>query len=194
MTTHTTKIQLTLLVLLMAALPARGALDLTTAGGYGLSLGNSPRLRGLRINLRDHDVQRVDGINITLWRARPNKAAEYNGVLLGLWGPEGGRIRGVSAGLAGVSAADQLSGVALGLVGVASDRNATGLVLGGMGTGVGGDAAGIVAGGIGVGVGGRLRGDPAARAWDMSDAPVLAVPSSARNWRRDAVTAGSQSG
>ena len=35
-------------------------------GGYGLALGNEPRIRGLRLNLRDHQVHRVDGINLQL--------------------------------------------------------------------------------------------------------------------------------
>ncbi|MCC7264609.1 MAG: hypothetical protein IT369_19010, partial [Candidatus Latescibacteria bacterium] len=35
------------------------------AGGYGLALGNEPVARGLRLNLRDHQVQRVDGLNLT---------------------------------------------------------------------------------------------------------------------------------
>lgn len=31
----------------------------------GISIGNSPRWTGLRLNLRDAHVRRVDGINIT---------------------------------------------------------------------------------------------------------------------------------
>ena len=43
-------------------------------GGYGLSFGNSRRITGVRVNLIDHQVERVTGLNLTLWtpKANPN--------------------------------------------------------------------------------------------------------------------------
>src|SRR5690606_41160977 len=49
-------------------LPGPGrSLDLGIAR-YGVSFGNSSRWTGVRINWSDRDVQRVDGLNLTLWR------------------------------------------------------------------------------------------------------------------------------
>ena len=46
----------------------------------GISLGNSPRHTGFRLNWRDEAVRRVNGVNVTLWRPGPNPFAEINGL------------------------------------------------------------------------------------------------------------------
>ncbi len=56
------------LALLAAPFPAKAdSLDIAV-GGVGLSLGNSSRLTGVRVNLVDHEVQSVTGLNLTLWK------------------------------------------------------------------------------------------------------------------------------
>ena len=54
----------------------------------GLSLGNSPRWNGLRINVVDKNVETINGLNLTLWAAsRRNPRAELRGIADGLIGP-----------------------------------------------------------------------------------------------------------
>ena len=43
--------------------------------GYGISFGNSKKFTGLRFNFRDKRVDRIDGMNITLWKADENEDA-----------------------------------------------------------------------------------------------------------------------
>ncbi|MBD3334971.1 MAG: hypothetical protein GF355_05600 [Candidatus Eisenbacteria bacterium] len=138
--------------------PAAGAesLDLGVSG-YGISLGNSRSFNGLRINAVDDHVQRVNGINLTLWRAKDNDGAEMNGLLVGLVGPDGGDVNGVAAGLVGVGAAERLRGAAIGGVGVGAPH-VTGIAVGGIGLGATERLLGIGIGGIGVGAGERLQG------------------------------------
>ncbi|HUV35853.1 MAG TPA: hypothetical protein VMX58_02830, partial [Patescibacteria group bacterium] len=62
------------------------SLDLAV-GGYGISLGNSKRFRGLRINAVDRDVENVIGVNVTLWRPDENPDAVVHGIAVGLYGP-----------------------------------------------------------------------------------------------------------
>jgi hypothetical protein len=60
----------------------------------GLSIGNSRRWTGLRINFQDRAVERVDGVNVTIWNAKDNDAMVVNGLALGIAGPVGGRFNG----------------------------------------------------------------------------------------------------
>ena len=66
----------------LAAPATAGSLDLAVSG-VGVSLGNSSRLTGVRVNLIDHDVQRVNGLNLTLWKARRNPDAVIRGAGIG---------------------------------------------------------------------------------------------------------------
>ena len=47
--------------------PSHSSLDLTS-DGFGISIGNSRGVDGLRLNFRDDDLEWVNGINFTLWR------------------------------------------------------------------------------------------------------------------------------
>ena len=44
----------------------------------GLSFGNSPRHTGLRFNLRDENVRRINGINATFWMPGDSPRGEIN--------------------------------------------------------------------------------------------------------------------
>lgn len=94
-----------------------GALDLAL-GGYGLSLGNSKRITGIRINTTDQQVERVTGLNLTLWNPGQNPAAVYNGASVGLIGVKGRRTNGIALGGLGVNAREQINGIAVGSIGI----------------------------------------------------------------------------
>ncbi len=117
-----------MLVLLVGGGAAAQSVDVAVAG-YGLSLGNSSRFTGLRINAVDRQVERIDGLNVTLWNPGDNPVAEYNGIALGIIGTKGRKFRGVAIGGVGVNARDHLGGVAAGTLGVGA-RSLTGVGVG----------------------------------------------------------------
>ena len=136
-------------------LPGR-ALNLG-AGHFGLSLGNSPRWNGIRINFRDRAVREVNGLNVTLWNPGKNRFAVYRGVSVGL-GPYGASLMGLNVGVAGLVAERALYGVNLAGLGTVSQGNMVGLNVAGLGTVAEGDMAGINLSGLGTVAQGRMRG------------------------------------
>src|SRR5262245_12654488 len=62
--------------------------------GTGLSLGNSARWTGVRLNFQDAGVTRLNGLSVTLWKAKQggNQSARVNGIAVGLVGPEAGEF------------------------------------------------------------------------------------------------------
>ena len=123
------------LVLATACLPAFGeaqSLDLTI-NNTGLSIGDSRFVRGVRLNFRDRNLERVDGINATIWT--PYEDAR------------GGVVRGLALGLP-VTGARRIKGLGIGVFGVGADEDFTGLGLGGFGLGAGGEVKGILIGGF----------------------------------------------
>ena len=63
------------------------SLDITYQG-YGISMGNSKRINGIRLNFADHGVKRINGCNLTFWKPKDNPDAVINGFTFGLIGPE----------------------------------------------------------------------------------------------------------
>lgn len=119
------------LLLLVPTVASAQSLDLALAG-HGVSLGNSPRFTGLRLNVSDRGVQRIDGLNLTLWNPKDNPDAVYNGVTLGLVGIKARHLHGLAVGGIGVNARERISGIAAGTLGVAAqdlDGLAAGLFL-----------------------------------------------------------------
>jgi hypothetical protein len=88
---------------------------------WGISFGNSKSFTGLRFNFRDYQVERVTGVNFTLWAPRKfgedNKGAVVRGLSLGPI-PGGGDVRGVQLGILGAMAEDDLVGISIGGLGV----------------------------------------------------------------------------
>ena len=125
---------------------------------YGLSIGNSREFNGLRINFRDREVGRINGINLTLWRASQNKHAKVNGVAIGLIAPEAGYLRGVSIGGLAVAADKEISGLAVAFAAAGSGGRIRGITLAGIAAGAGESVQGITIAGIGAGSGGNLNG------------------------------------
>ena len=109
----------------------------------GLSIGDSRVVRGIRLNFRDRRMERVTGINATIWYPYDDA--------------RGGVVKGLALGLP-VTGADRIQGLGVGVFGVGADRSFTGLGIGGFGVGTGGDAKGILLGGFGVGAGGDVTG------------------------------------
>lgn len=137
-------------LLLLVSLPLRGqSLDIGTAR-TGISFGNSPVWTGLRVNWSDEGVQRVNGINVTIWRPEENPDFRMNGLALGLAGPGAATLNGVSAGLGGVVADRAIRGVALGGLGVVSQGTIDGAAVAGLGVVAEGALRGLSIGGLGV--------------------------------------------
>ena len=132
------------------------SLDLTV-GDFGIGLGNTRHVDGLKLNYRDANDSVVHGVSVTVWtpyrRARP----EVTGLLLGLPLAGADRLRGIGLGL-GLSASSRLEGIGLGLAGLGVGGDADGLLLGGLGAGAGGQVRGLVLGGLGAGVGEGIDG------------------------------------
>jgi len=124
----------------------------------GVSFGNSKRFNGLRINFCDSEVEKINGVNVTIWETQNNKNAVVNGISLGLWAPGAGYLKGIQIGGIGVKAEKELKGISLAPLGVGSGGDISGITIGGLGTGAGGDIKGITVGLFGVGAGGDMTG------------------------------------
>jgi hypothetical protein len=61
-----TLVWITIFILLADGSAFAGSFGLTS-NDYGISFGNAPIVHGLRINIVDRNVERVDGINLTFW-------------------------------------------------------------------------------------------------------------------------------
>jgi hypothetical protein len=126
-----------ILLLALVALPAAAqaqSLDLTI-NNTGLSIGDSRFVRGVRLNFRDRRMERVVGINATIW-------APYDDA-------RGGVVQGLALGLP-VTGASRIEGAGIGVFGVGAEDSFTGLGIGGFGVGAGGEVRGVLIGGFGV--------------------------------------------
>lgn len=123
-----------------------------------ISIGNYPRVDGLRLNFRDRRLERVRGINVTIWQPYEPATGEVTGLALGLPMTGAGEVHGLAIGVLGASANGKIRGIALGGVGVGSGEGVRGLAVGGIGVGTGGDLTGIALAGIGAGAGGNVTG------------------------------------
>jgi hypothetical protein len=151
-----------LLALLAFLLPAHAVLAAKglalPAGTWGICFGNSPRFNGLRFNIMDRNLERVNGVNVTLWKANDKMAGgTVNGLSLGLI-PYAGELNGIQVGLLGPGAKETMRGINLGLIGAGAGSDMIGLNLGGIGLGAGGSLRGINAGSLGVGAGTNMLG------------------------------------
>ena len=149
------------------------ALNLTI-GNVGVSIGDSERTTGLRLNYRDRALRRATGVSLTLWRPYDDAVGgTVNGLAVGLplTGAErvrglgiGGGVRadtamdGVMVGVLGLGSGERLSGIAVGGLGVGAGGRTRGLLIGGLGAGAGHAADGLLLGGLGAGAGGTSNG------------------------------------
>lgn len=133
------------------------SLDLTVSD-YGLSIGDSRRVNGIRLNFRDRRMERVNGMNLTLWEPIDPVFGEVRGFAVGLPTTGAREIAGIGIGLFGVSAEQSIRGIAVGGLGAGSGRDVVGISLGGLGVGSGRDLAGVMIGGLGAGSGRDVKG------------------------------------
>lgn len=127
----------------------------------GIGFGNLPRFTGIRFNFKDKDVEKITGINTTIWTAKDDsyQTGTVNGLSLGLPMAMGHTNQnGVSIGAFGVATTGSLTGINIGVLGAGAGDNVTGLNIGGLGIGSGGDLRGITIGGLGAGSGGNVSG------------------------------------
>lgn len=135
------------------------SLDIPT-NKFGISFGNSKNFTGLRFNFQDKEVEKINGINFTIWKpkSKSNDDAIVNGISLGLIMPAAGYLNGIQIGAVGVAAKKEIKGITFGLLGAGAGESISGISIGGLGLGSGGDITGIALGGFGAGCGGNLTG------------------------------------
>jgi len=155
MDTHARLLTIAALVLPMAA--SGQSLDLMV-NNTGLSIGDSRLVRGVRLNFRDSRMERVVGMNATVWSPHSPARGHVKGLALGLPVTGARRIDGLGIGVLGVGAEEEFNGIGLGLFGVGAGGDVTGLLIGGFGVGAGGNVTGITLGGFGAGSGGNVKG------------------------------------
>jgi len=135
-----------------------------TVKNVGLSIGDSERTTGVRLNYRDRCLEAAHGLNLTLWR--PHEAEEanegfaggtVNGIALGLPLTGAKHLRGIGLG-AGIEVDETLSGMAVAPIGLGSGGRLRGVAIGGLGVGSGDRLDGIMVGGLGAGAGEETRG------------------------------------
>jgi hypothetical protein len=133
------------------------SLDLTVHH-WGLGIGNSRHVNGVRLNFRDHDRFLVNGINATVWTSVGDAEGMVNGIALGLPATDAREIRGLALGVAGVGANNSIDGVGIAPIGLGAGERLRGVIIAGIGGGTGGEVIGVGVGGIGLGSGRGLSG------------------------------------
>ncbi|HMJ70978.1 MAG TPA: hypothetical protein VK508_18885 [Cyclobacteriaceae bacterium] len=127
----------------------------------GIGFGNLPTFTGVRFNFKDRDVEKINGLNVTIWQTKndSDQTGTVNGISFGLPMAMGHENQnGISVGVFGVAATKNLSGINIGVLGAGAGHNMTGLNVGGLGIGTGQDLRGINIGGLGAGAGGDVVG------------------------------------
>jgi hypothetical protein len=135
----------------------RRSLDIG-AGGIGLSIGDSPRWTGLRINYRDSRLIEANGVNLTIWYPYENGAGRVNGLAIGLPMTGATELTGVGLSVVGFGVERRFTGIGVAGIGMGGGGEMKGLMLAGLGLGGGGDISGISVAGLGMGGGGNLQG------------------------------------
>jgi len=152
------KILKTVILFLVCVEPAATqSLDLAIKN-YGISIGDSRRINGLRLNFRDQRLRQVNGINATFWMPHEPARGHVKGLALGLPLTGAEKINGIAIGIFGAGAEASLKGIAMGLVGVGAGQDISGIMIAGIGAGSGADIKGIGIAGIGLGSGGDIKG------------------------------------
>jgi hypothetical protein len=128
---------------------------------WGLSFGNSTDFNGIRFNIIDKDINKINGINFSVWghKESERQTGSVNGISIGLPAAMGAaNLNGINLGIVGVGAKENIRGINIGGIGAGAGGNAVGINFGGLGVGAGGDLVGLNVGGLGVGAGGDMKG------------------------------------
>lgn len=129
-----------------------------SVGGYGVGIGNVPRLNGLRLNFRDSHLEAVNGLNLTLWKPNGPVGGTLNGVAVGLFYPYVDRMNGLGVGGVGVRTGGRASGVFAGGLAVLAEGGLHGVGMGGLAAVAGAHSWGLLAGGLAAFTGGDFTG------------------------------------
>jgi hypothetical protein len=106
---------------------------------YGISFGNSSEFTGIRINLADKDIKRINGLNVTFWarklkywsdNAQMQKSI-VNGISTGII-PTCGTMNGINTGLLRLVAMKEMNGLSLSVLNLYSKGNINGLSVSGL--------------------------------------------------------------
>ncbi len=155
---HLRRLSLMVLSVVAASRAAGQSLDLTV-NQTGLSIGDSRFVRGVRLNFRDRRMERVIGVNATLWSPYNDaRGGVVQGLALGLPVTGARRIEGAGIGILGIGTDGDFRGIGVGGIGIGAGGDARGIMLGGFGVGSGGNVSGLTIGGFGAGAGGDIRG------------------------------------
>lgn len=155
---HLRRLSLMVLSVFAASRAAGQSLDLTV-NQTGLSIGDSRFVRGVRLNFRDRRMERVIGVNATLWSPYNDaRGGVVQGLALGLPVTGARRIEGAGIGILGIGTDGDFRGIGVGGIGIGAGGDARGIMLGGFGVGSGGNVSGLTIGGFGAGAGGDIRG------------------------------------
>src|SRR5688572_31770499 len=100
---------------------------------FPICIGDCRRVVGLRLNFRDSRLERVDGINATIWTPYEPMRGVVNGIALGLPATGAGDINGLALGILGVGAAGRMRGIAVSPVGIGAGGGLQGIMVGGVG-------------------------------------------------------------
>jgi len=138
--------------------PARGNGLRLTVGGYGIGIGNVPRVNGIRLNVRDSYLEAVNGLNLTVWKPAGGVRGTVNGLALGLVLPSAHSINGLGVGGLGVLTRAKASGVFAGGLATVAQGGLDGVGAAGLAVVAGGHSRGIMVGGLSAFNGGDLVG------------------------------------
>ncbi len=154
--------------LILTLLAAASSISMILSQGFnipsqnwGLSFGNSTRFNGIRFNIIDKDIEKINGINISVWGHKESgrQTGTVNGISIGLPAAMGTEYRnGINIGIVGAGAKMDIRGINLGVLGTGAGNDAVGINFGALGTGAGNDLVGLNIGGLGVGAGRNMKG------------------------------------
>lgn len=150
---------LTAAALTSAAFGGTGAqgLDLTV-NDVGIAIGNKPRVTGLRFNFRDRGLEKVKGLNATIWMPYEPISGRVEGIALGVPVTGAANINGIGVALFGFGASESITGLGVAPLGFGAGTTVKGLMLAGGGFGAGGSFTGIGVAGLGAGIGSSMNG------------------------------------
>ena len=74
------------------------SLDLAIQGN-GISIGDSRKTNGIRLNFRDRNLEHVNGINMTIWQPHEPARGIVRGLAIGLPMTGGRHVQGIGFGV-----------------------------------------------------------------------------------------------
>jgi hypothetical protein len=106
---------------------------------YGISFGNSSEFTGIRINLADKDIKRINGLNVTFWARKLKywsdnvqmQKSVVNGISTGII-PTCGTMNGINTGVLRVVAMKEMNGLSISGLNLFSKGDINGLSFSGL--------------------------------------------------------------